>query len=65
MRQERPFNAVGQAMGISDRMVKIYVARAGPSMRVSAGPYSWAICVYRESESTDSGPPGACAMLGI
>ena len=38
VRQKRPFNAVGQAMGMSDRMVKIYVARAGPSMRVSAGP---------------------------
>lgn len=31
--QERPFNAVGQAMGISDRMAKIYVARAQLSMR--------------------------------
>ena len=31
--QERPFKAVGQAMGISDRMSKIYVARARLSMR--------------------------------
>jgi RNA polymerase sigma-70 factor (ECF subfamily) len=31
--QERPFKAVGQAMGISDRMAKIYVARAQLSMR--------------------------------
>ena len=31
--QERPFKAVGQAMGISDRMAKIYVARARLSMR--------------------------------
>jgi RNA polymerase sigma factor (sigma-70 family) len=31
--QERPFKAVGQVMGISDRMAKIYVARAQLSMR--------------------------------
>ena len=31
--QERPFKAVGQAMGISDRMAKIYVARARLSIR--------------------------------
>ena len=31
--QERPFKAVGQSMGISDRMAKIYVARAQLSMR--------------------------------
>lgn len=31
--QERPFKAVGQFMGISDRMAKIYVARAQLSMR--------------------------------
>lgn len=31
--QERPFKAVGQCMGISDRMAKIYVARAHLSMR--------------------------------
>ena len=31
--QERPFKAVGQSMGISDRMAKIYVARARLSMR--------------------------------
>ena len=31
--QERPFKAVGQFMGISDRMAKIYVARARLSMR--------------------------------
>ena len=29
----RPFKAVGQARGISDRMAKIYVARARLSMR--------------------------------
>ena len=31
--QERPFKAVGQFMGISDRMAKIYVARAQLSIR--------------------------------
>ena len=31
--QERPFKAVGQAMGVSDRMAKIYVAQARLSMR--------------------------------
>ena len=33
VQQERPFKAVGQSMGISDRMAKIYVARAQLSMR--------------------------------
>lgn len=31
--EKRPFKAVGQVMGISDRMAKIYVARAQLSMR--------------------------------